>query len=60
MERTATLFEEPARRDPPDAEEAIRPVVDDTIPSRLAARWLADIDDTLRALRAETARPDKP
>jgi len=60
MERTATLFEEPARRDPPDAEEAIRPQADDAIPSRLAARWLTDIDDTLRALRSETARPDKP
>jgi len=60
LERTATLFEEPERRDPPDAEQAVRLQADDSIPSRLAAHWLTDIDDTLRALRAETARPDKP
>ena len=60
LEQTAALFEEPERRDPSDAEEAIRPEADDAIPTRLAARWLADIDGTLRALRAETARPDKP
>lgn len=60
LERTATLFDEPERRDPPDAEAAIHPRSDDAIPSRLAARWLTDLDDTLRALRAETARPDKP
>ncbi|MGO4475497.1 FUSC family protein [Massilia sp. 2TAF26] len=60
LEQAAALFEEPERRDPPDAEEAIRPQAGDAIPSQLAARWLTDIDDTLRALRAETARPDKP
>lgn len=65
LEDSAALLESPERRKQPQAAlpALAPPAVDedaDAIPARLAARWMQETDDALRALRDELPAPGKP
>jgi uncharacterized membrane protein YccC len=66
LEETAGLLDSPERRKQPQdalpalAPPAVEPDSADAVPARLAARWLAETDEALRAIRGELRAPGKP